>query len=252
MTRLKLDAAKRMRELISKVNAFEIVAYDILNNDKAAEHARYSSYRSMATRYNDLISEAASIVPDLQNFVTFNVDKMSGQMDTLWPFQKEVLENVYLESKLLRACLESRASFANGEIEDLCNFIQSRLRSVMFAMPENERDVQNAFETLLVGRGYDKGTDYDRESGKVEFSGKEYIPDFCMKKYNLAIELKLLKDTKARSRVIEEMSADITAYSKEYANQLFVVYDLGCIQNISQFKCDLEQCDGVRIVVIKH
>ena len=31
----------------------------------------------------------------------------------------------------------------------------------------------NAIEALLLGRGLNKGIDYDRESGKFEFSGKE-------------------------------------------------------------------------------
>ena len=30
-------------------------------------------------------------------------------------------------------------------------------------------------ESLLLGRGLSKGSDYDRETGKFEFSGKEYI-----------------------------------------------------------------------------
>lgn len=252
MTRNKSEVTKHMRELIAKAKAFENTVRDILNNDKAVEHARYSSYRSIAKRYNTLLLEASSTVPNFQGFGTFNVDAMPSQMDTVWPWQKEVLESVYLETKLFRAYLESNVDFANDEIEGLCDFIQSRFRSVIFEIPRTEQDVQNAFEALLVGRGYNKGTDYDREAGKVEFSGKEYIPDFCISKYNLAIEIKLLKDPKARSRIIEEISADITAYRKEYANQIFVVYDLGCIQNVTQFKCDIEQCDGVRTVVIKH
>ena len=63
----------------------------------------------------------------------------------------------------------------------------------MFKQPEHERDVQNSLEALLIGRGYHKGTDFDREAGKVEFSGKECIPDFCVRKFSLAIEAKLQK-----------------------------------------------------------
>ena len=48
------------------------------------------------------------------------------------------------------------------------------------------------------------------------------------------------------------MTADITAYAKEYDNQLYVVYDLGCIQNVLQFKSDIGQCEGVRVVVVKQ
>lgn len=48
-----------------------------------------------------------------------------------------------------------------------------------------KREVQNAIEALLLGRGLAKGLDYDRESGKFEFSGKEYIPDFIIPKMSL-------------------------------------------------------------------
>jgi hypothetical protein len=74
------------------------------------------------------------------------------------------------------------------------------------------------------------GNDYDRESGKFEFSGKEYIPDFIVPKLNLCIEVKLLRDGK-RSRIIDEINADITAYGKYYERLMFVVYDLGVIRD---------------------
>ena len=73
-----------------------------------------------------------------------------------------------------------------------------------------------------------------------------------MQKYSLAIEVKLLEDSKAQSRIIEEISADITAYSREYSNQLFTIHDLGCIQNATQFKSDTEKCDGIRVIIVKH
>ena len=96
-----------------------------------------------------------------------------------------------------------------------------------------------------------KGADYDRESGKVEFSGKEYIPDFIVPKMSLCIEVKLLRENR-KSKIIEEISADITAYKKIYNRQLFVVYDLGVIQNELEFKRDIEMSDGVKVIIVKH
>lgn len=43
------------------------------------------------------------------------------------------------------------------------------LRTVIFDKPQKEIEVQNAIEALLLGRGLNKGIDYDRESGKFEF-----------------------------------------------------------------------------------
>lgn len=68
---------------------------------------------------------------------------------------------------------------------------------------------------------------------------------------SLCIEVKLLRAGR-KSRVIEEISADITAYKKIYPHQLFVVYDLGDIQNETEFKCDIEMTDGVKVIIIKH
>jgi len=111
--------------------------------------------------------------------------------------------------------------------------------------------VQDAIETLLIGRGLSKGSDYDRESGKFDFSGKEYIPDFIIPKMSLCIEVKLLREGR-KSKVIEEISADITAYRKAYQRQLFVVYDLGTIQNEAEFKRDIEMIDGVKVIIVKQ
>lgn len=91
----------------------------------------------------------------------------------------------------------------------------------------------------------------DRESGKFEFSGKEYIPDFIIPKMNLCIEVKLLKEGR-RSKMVEEISADITAYKKQYERILFVVYDLGVIRDEVEFKRDIEMTDGVKVIVVRH
>ena len=125
------------------------------------------------------------------------------------------------------------------------------MRTVIFDKPQKEIEVQNAIEALLLGRGLNKGIDYDRETGKFEFSGKEYIPDFIIPKLKLCIEVKLLRESR-KSKVIEEISADITAYSKQYQRQLFIVYDLGYIQNEEEFKRDIENAGDIKVIVVKH
>ena len=85
-----------------------------------------------------------------------------------------------------------------------------------------------------------------------EFSGKEYIPDFIVPKLNLCIEVKLLKDGR-KSRIIEEINADITAYNKIYKRQLFVVYDLGVVRDEVEFKRDIENAkDDIKVIIVKH
>ena len=103
-----------------------------------------------------------------------------------------------------------------------------------------------------MGKGYRKGIDYDRETGKFNYSGREYIPDFILPKLRMCIEIKLFKEQSHRARVIEEINADITAYKKECENLLFVVYDIGVIRDEVEFCRDIEQNEGVKILLIKH
>ncbi len=152
---------------------------------------------------------------------------------------------------MLYSSLSASIDFADDEFDNLENFIHSRLRTVIFEKPQKEIEVQNAIESLLLGRGLNKGVDYDRETGKFEFSGKEYIPDFIIPKLRLCIEAKLLREGR-KSKVIEEISADITAYSKQYEHQLFVVYDLGFIQNEEEFRRDIENSGNVKVIIVKH
>jgi hypothetical protein len=68
---------------------------------------------------------------------------------------------------------------------------------------------------------------------------------------SLCIEVKLLREGR-KSRIIEEISADITAYKKVYQRQLYVIYDLGVIQNEVEFKRDIEMVDGIKVIIVKH
>ncbi len=205
----------------------------------------------MAKYYNDLAEQARKVLSVPTMYYTFNLDTMPSWGDSLWPTQKRILEQVLASSRMLLASLEGNMDFVDDEFDNIENFLCSRLRTVIFQKPEKEKEIQNAIESLLLGRGLSKGADYDRESGKSEFSGKEYIPDFIIPKMSLCIEVKLLRAGK-KSKVIEEISADITAYKKEYQRQLFVVYDLGVIQNEVEFKRDIEMTEGVKVIIIKH
>ena len=251
MAKNTLDETRALKVLLAQVRAFSESIQDILHNQNAAETGRYSSFKDMACTYNDLAENARSLLRVPSMFYTFNVDKMPGIGDTVWTVQKKILEQVWVSSKLLYSSLEGGIDFADDEFDNLENFIQSRLRTVIFEEPQREVEVQNAIEALLSGRGLNKGIDYDRETGKFEFSGKEYIPDFIIPKLQLCVEVKLLRAGR-RAKVIEEISADITAYAKQYARQLFVVYDLCVIQNEEEFRRDIENSGNVKVIIVKH
>lgn len=251
MAKNTLDETRALKVLLAQVRGFCDSIQDILHNQDTAEIGRYSSFKDMAHTYNDLAETARGLLRVPSMFYTFNVDEIPSFGDTVWPVQKKILEQVWVSAKLLYSSLEGSLDFADDEFDNLENFIQSRLRTVIFEKPQKEVEVQNAIEALLLGRGLSKGTDYDRETGKIEFSGKEYIPDFIIPKLQLCIEVKLLRDSR-KSKVIEEISADITAYAKQYERQLFVVYDLGVIQNVEEFRRDIENSGNVKVIIVKH
>ena len=246
-----VDKTREIKVLISQLSAFIKIIDGILNNSSAVETARYASFADMARTYNDLADKAKEVMNVSSIVYTFNLEAIPSWGNSVWPTQKRIMEQVLVSARMLMSSLEGSMDFVDDEFDNLENFLQSRLRSVIYQKPEKEIEVQNVIESLLLGRGLSKGVDYDRESGKFEFSGKEYIPDFILPKMSLCIEVKLLREGR-KSKVIEEISADITAYKKAYSRQLFVIYDLGVIQNELEFKRDIEMSDGVKVIIVKH
>ena len=246
-----VDETREIKVLLSQLKAFCNTINEILNNVNVTESARYASYADIASTYNDFAERVKSVLKVSSMIYTFNLDVIPDWGNTVWPTQKRILEQALISSRMLLASLEGSIDFVDDEFDNIENFLQSRLRTVIFCKPQKEVEVQNAIESLLLGRGLSKGGDYDREAGKFEFSGREYIPDFVIPKMSLCIEVKLLREGR-KSKIIEEISADITAYKKEYQRQLFVVYDLGEIQNEVEFKRDIEMTEGVKVIIVKH
>jgi hypothetical protein len=212
----------------------------------------HAGFKQYARKYNELVKLVGKVVPLPPLFDLYNVDSMPGNADSL-PFQrKEVFDGVYANLSLLKGILENHIGVVEDEIAALRDFFQARLRAAILHEPQKELDVQDAVEALLIGRGLQKGVDYDREVGRVKVSVKEVIPDFILPRLALAIEVKLIK-TPARVReVVDEINADIAAYSKRYGTLLFIVYDLGNIRDEVEFKQDLEDPGNVSVIVVKH
>jgi hypothetical protein len=78
------------------------------------------------------------------------------------------------------------------------------------------------------------------------------VPDFLFARLGLALEVKLLREHARLGPLIDEINADIRAYSKSYSRLMFVVYDLGIIRDEVQFRADLEAENAVALVVVKH
>ncbi len=244
------DATQAIKLLICQAKTLVENVNRTLNDSATESHCRYVAFKTYANMYNNIATEARKLLNI--SFGLYDTKSMLGHMDTLWSTQKAIVESVALQTGILLTYLESATDFVEDEFDNIFNFIKSKLRAAVLAQPEKEIEIQNAIELLFIGRNMSKGIDYDRESGKFEFSGKEYIPDFILYKMNLCIEVKLLRDGR-RSRVIDEINADITAYSTKYERLLFVVYDLGVIRDEAEFRRDIENAGtNIKVLIVKQ
>jgi hypothetical protein len=93
---------------------------------------------------------------------------------------------------------------------------------------------------------------YKRETETVGYSSKTYVPDFTFPKINLAMELKLCNREGREKGIIAEVNDGILAYGIEFANLLFVIYDLGFVRDIERFTSAFEKNQNVVVLVVKH
>ena len=126
--------------------------------------------------------------------------------------------------------------------------MERKLRKTIREEPASERVVQDAIETLFIAAD----VEYAKEIDRVEYSSKAYVPDFTLKKIDLAIEVKLCNTAKREKEMIAEINDDILAYKQAFGNLLFVVYDVGQIRDVEKFKRHFEQQDQVIVQVVKH
>jgi hypothetical protein len=237
-----------LKKLAVRVDALRR-AMDAVMGGTTPDRGKWGAFKDYARAYNTLAAEYKRVTGE-RNVSTYNLEKMKGS--AVWPVQKRIFDTIYADTLMLSGLLYAYDVGISASISEIQDLLVANLRKVIFKTPENEVDVQNAIESLLIGRGYQKPMDYDRETGKVKFSGKEFIPDFVFRSYDLALEAKLIKAKQQISNCIEEMSADIPAYLSAYKTLLFCVYDLGAIRDVNEFQDGLQRQSGVRVCVIKH
>jgi hypothetical protein len=244
-------ARNQLREALLTVTALKTSMEHALRSDPNAMW-RHAAYRDYMRKYNDVVAYVRTLTPITAPIDVYNLDNVRHWGDTVMPQQKQLFESVHANLAILEAWLIARVDLPAEKAESLKNFFEVNLRRAVFEVPAQEREVQNAVEQLLIGRGLTKGLDYDREVGRVKVSIKEVVPDFVLPKLSLAIEVKLAKtDAKAKA-IVDEINADIQAYGRRYSHILFIVYDLGTIRDALEFTRDLESVDGVEVIIVKH
>jgi hypothetical protein len=137
-----------------------------------------------------------------------------------------------------------------SEIIKIVSLVENNFRKVIRNKPSNEREINDALETLFIGAGLDK--DFTREKEHILYSSKTYIPDFVFKRIGTIVETKFCDKSEREKVIIGEINDDIVAYKTVYPNLIFVVYDLGIIRNMDEFKDSIEKQVSVIVKVIKH
>jgi hypothetical protein len=227
-----MEKKDQLKQLLSNVNALlSAMRYSISTTTGNYDFGKWGSYKTFLRQYNNLAGQAVPLLPDI-TLDGYDVEKIKGLGDTTWLEQKAYFDMAYTSAAILKSHLEGAIGYAEDETQNLRDFIQANLRRAIFAAPEKELEIQNGIEALIVGRGMAKGIDYDRETGRVKTSGKESIPDFIFQNLNLCLEVKLSKSADKLKAIVDEINADIRAYSTRYDRQLYIVYDLA---RLSQF-----------------
>ncbi len=128
------------------------------------------------------------------------------------------------------------------------NLAEYKLRKTIRNVPTLEKEIQDAFENLLIGADIP----HSRETDSIEYSSKTYTPDFSVARADLAVEIKLSNRKEREKEIIAEINDDILAYSTKYGNLIFVIYDTGFIRDVERFTKHFEDREGVVVRVVKH
>jgi len=241
----------KLNEFLDLVNAImDSMRFSIENNKE--DVWRFSSYLEYILKYNKLLEDLSKYIKIDTIVDYYNIEKIPSPYDTIAIQQKGYFDSVYTNLSILKAFLENKLGKNKTEIINLKDFFQSNLRKAIFNSPEKEADIQDVIEQLLIGKGFSKGIDYDREKGRIKVSAKEVIPDFILHKLDLALEVKFSNSRNKIKKIIDEINADIQSYSKKYSNILFIVYDIGFIRDEEEFKNDLDNKDNINLIIVKH
>jgi len=125
---------------------------------------------------------------------------------------------------------------------------ERKLRKTIRNVPQKEKDIQDAFENLLIGADIP----YRREHPHIPYSSKEYIPDFSFERIDLALDVKLCAKDSREKEIIAEINDDIMTYKAKFGNVAFVIYDVGMIRDVDRFTSEFSNRDDVLITIVKH
>lgn len=227
-------------------------AMDISRRSRTEDVWLFSSFKTFMRKYNELVMLTRSVMNIDAPVDTYNIDKVPDAFNTVTIQQRIYFDEVYANLSILKSFIEANGGVAEVEAENILNFLKSNLRKAIHSVPGIEKDIQNAIENLLIGKGLQKGLAYDRETGRVKHAGKESIPDFVFPNERMVLEVKFSNREGKLSTIIDEMNADIVSYSTAYDRVWFLIYDMGFIRDEDEVVKGLQRSERVKCAVVKH
>lgn len=227
-------------------------AMDASRNSRTDDVWLHSSFKTFMRKYNELVRRVQCVMQLDAPVDLFDLEKVPTAFDSVTIQQRIYFDEVYTNLLILRSFIEANGGLSQVEAENILNFLKANLRKAVHFEPQQERDIQNAIESLLVGKGMQKGIDYDRETGRVKYAGKESVPDFLFRNEKMVLEVKLSNRQGKLPAIIDEMNADIVAYSTVYERVWFLVYDMGFIRDEDELVQGLQQAEHVKCAIVKH
>lgn len=213
------------------------------------DYMLYGTYPVYVNEYNILLGHTYKLLgKEAQElFQPIDIGKYINPADTLGSFWKTYLDLAVVKLNSLTAYLQSKIPTVQKELQGVLDFIDANLRSSIYADLRNEKELQNIVETMLRARAYD----FQREKVTIPYSSKLYIPDFTFEVLHLALEMKLCTSQTKMKEIIDEINADIPSYQTKYENVIFVVYDLGFIRDVAEFKGSIERNLNIYVSIVK-
>lgn len=234
------------------------------------EDSSYTNKKSLRSYLNKNLVAVKSAVKEAGTLGTITLDKNGriNPFDNLFRFDDDPMDS--LHNDLLKTLIVKKAidqieqaigvyehiQSESGLIElnpkeaiDVESAIERALRpSFRDVQPKSEKEVQDAIENILNALGIE----FTRERDVTSVGGKYYKPDFVVESLDLAIEVKLAKAGNGVAKIQEDLNADISGYKTKWKNLLFVIYDLGVIQDPYKFQMENIKLFGISVRVIKH
>jgi hypothetical protein len=219
-------------------------------SDKATRSFEtYGGYPAYVSEYNRLLRYVfESFGDEAQSlFQPIDLGKSINPADAIPMMWRTYLELASARLNALVVYLQTKLGTSDKETEIVFDMIEANLRPGIFKDPQREDDVQDVLEIIFRARGLD----YRREKVTIEYSSKLFVPDFTFESLDLVVEVKLCKSESKEKVIVDEINADIPAYQTKYARVIFVVYDLGFIRDVDQFRSGIESNPNVRVLVVK-